>query len=395
MIAYRLPEQWIRYDPLHLLNELVAAKAAVLALTTIPAQRTWAEELQVVQLKREVAGTSRIEGADFTDRELDAALQESPEQLHTRSQRQAACAVAAYRWITKLPNDRPIDEELVCEIHRLIITGSDEDHCPPGRIRERDQNVNFGVPRHRGASGGPECAEAFKALFHAVRTEFRNHDPLIQALALHYHFAAMHPFLDGNGRTARAVEALMLQRVGLRDTLFIAMSNYYYEEKTQYLGSLAKVWTNNHDLTVFLKFGLKGIELQCQRLFKEIKAHVSRALYRNLMFDLFNRMRTSKKRVIAERHIEILKLLLGADLLTLEELREKTNTVYRPLGNPFKALIRDINYLLELGAIGFKKIEPNRYQLFIRLEWPTEITETEFFARIKQMPKAKTHRFLS
>ena len=74
MIAYRLPEQWIRYDPLHLLNELVAAKAAVLALTTIPAQRTWAEELQVVQLKREVAGTSRIEGADFTDRELDAAL---------------------------------------------------------------------------------------------------------------------------------------------------------------------------------------------------------------------------------------------------------------------------------------------------------------------------------
>ena len=61
-------------------------------------------------------------------------------------------------------------------------------------------------------------------------TSFRGHDILIQALAAHYHFAAMHPFLDGNGRTARALEALMLGGAGLRDTCFIAMSNYYYEE---------------------------------------------------------------------------------------------------------------------------------------------------------------------
>ena len=40
--------------------------------------------------------------------------------------------------------------------------------------------------------------------------------------------------LGGDGRTARALEALMLQRTGLRDTLFIAMSNYYYEQKTGY-----------------------------------------------------------------------------------------------------------------------------------------------------------------
>ena len=64
---------------------------------------------------------------------------------------------------------------------------------------------------------------------------------LRRALALHYHFAAMHPFLDGNGRSARALEALMLQRTGLRDTLFIAISNYYYEEKAEYLSALAEV----------------------------------------------------------------------------------------------------------------------------------------------------------
>jgi Fic family protein len=99
-----------------------------------------------------------------------------------------------------------------------------------------------------------------------VRTVFHEHDPLIQALALHYHLASLHPFLDGHGRTARAIEALMLQRVGLRDTLFIAMSNYYYEEKTAYLQALTDTRAANHHLTPFLKFALKGIEIQCSRL---------------------------------------------------------------------------------------------------------------------------------
>lgn len=115
----------------------------------------------------------------------------------------------------------------------------------------------------------------------AAATVFRGHDSLIQALALHYHFAAIHPFLDGNGRTARALEALMLQRTGLRDTLFIAMSNYYYyEHKVGYL-----------------------------------------------------------------------------------------------------------NALHETGEAG--------HRISIRLEWPTEITETEFFRQVKAMPKAKVHGFLS
>jgi len=127
-----------------------------------------------------------------------------------------------------------------------------------------------------------------------VQREFSEHDPLIQALALHYHFAAMHAFLDGNGRAARALEAVMLQRVGLRDTLFIAMSNYYYEEKTNYLKSLAEVRAADHDLTPFLAFGLRGVEIQCHHLFVEIRKNVAKALFRNVMFDLFNRLRTAR-----------------------------------------------------------------------------------------------------
>lgn len=287
-----------------------------------------------------------------------------------------------------------MDAELICEMHRRIITGADDDHCPPGKLRGRDENVNFGTPRHRGAEGGSECESAFREFCQAVQHEFRDHDPLIQALALHYHFAAMHPFLDGNGRTARALEALMLQRAGLRDTLFIAMSNYYYEEKNSYLSALAAVRADGHDLTVFLKFGLRGIESQCQRLMREIRTHVQKALFRNMMFDLFRRLRTPRRRVMAERHLEILKLLLDSESLTPSELTAKTSSVYQSLANPGKALIRDLNYLIRLGAAEVKRGDDNRIHISAHLEWPTEITETEFFDRVRHMPKARTHSFL-
>lgn len=394
MIRYELPQSWVQYDPTALIRELTDAKAAILSLTNIPYRRSWAEALQYIQLKREVAGTSRIEGADFTEFELEAALNETPRQLHTRSQRQAHAALLTYKWIETLPDDLPIDGDLIREVHRLIVTGADDDHCPPGRLRERDQNVNFGFPRHRGAEGGEECEQAFDRLTHAIQREFQEHDLLIQALALHYHFAAIHPFLDGNGRTARALEALVLQRAGLRDTLFIAMSNYYYDEKPTYLAALGEARAANHDLTAFLKFGLRGIAFQCRLLFFEIRTQISKELFRNVMFDLFKRLENTRKRVIAERQIAILKLLLENDKMILDDIFKRTKNNYQSLKKPTEGFLRDLSHLIGLGAINAQKIGEGRYEIGLRLQWATEITETDFFEKVKQLPKAKSHPFL-
>jgi len=145
-IRYNVPEQWIKYDVVEILDVLVDAKSTILALKATPYQKDWLDKLQALQLKMEVAGTSRIEGAEFTDRELDVALGESTDNHLTRSQRQAAAAANTYRWISQLPDDRPIDERLVLETHRRIVTRCDDDHCEPGRIRQHDDNVNFGQP---------------------------------------------------------------------------------------------------------------------------------------------------------------------------------------------------------------------------------------------------------
>jgi Fic family protein len=393
IIHYKIPQNWIKYDPVAISKEFVEAKAAILSLRMIPYQRDWVESLQQIELKREVAGTSRIEGAVFTDRELEAALKETPEQLETRSQRQAHAAVNTYRWIAGLPPDMPINADLVKAIHYRIVRGADDDHCQPGQLRRRDENVTFGSPRHRGVEGGGECEAAFTKFSEVIQRQYAEHDPLLQALAAHYHLAAMHPFLDGNGRTARALEALFLQRAGLRDTCFIAMSNYYYDEKAGYLDALNEVRSRNHDLTPFLVFSLRGIATQSRRLLNEIQRQNSKALFRNMMYDLFSRLNSPRKRVIAKRQIAILKLLLEHDAMDWNDFLDKIMAHYSDLGKQRKAIIRDVNGLISLRAVQFSKVG-DRHVLSVRLEWPSEITETEFFEQINKLPKAKTYSFL-
>src|SRR5229473_850327 len=395
-IRYELPENWILYDSTKILDQLVAARSAVQSLAETPYQRDWVEKLQQIQLKMEVAGTSRIEGADFTERELDAAMAAAPntQELITHSQRQASAAAATYRWIATLRSDVPITGDLVREIHRRIVTGCDDDHCPPGALRERDSNVTFGIPRHRGADGGEDCSIAFDRFLVAVQQHYKAHDPLIQALAVHYHLAAMHPFLDGNGRTARAIEALMLRRAGLKTTTFIAMSNYYYDEKPKYLETLSASRAAGHDVTPFLYFGLRGVAQQCNRLLAEIRQNMAKALFRNMMYDLFNRLITKRQRVIKDRQIELLKFLLSVDSVDWHELAQKSVSIYAGVKNPGKAFQRDMANLVNLGAVRIEKVAEKKWRVAVRLEWPSEITESAFFQKIKQMPKGKTYGFL-
>jgi Fic family protein len=350
-----------------------------------------------MQLKMEVSGTSRIEGADFTENELEAAINTGtrPQDLFTRSQRQARAAAETYRWIATLPDDLPISEEFVKQVHARMVTDCDDDHCAPGALRRSDVNVTFGFPRHRGCEGGPPCSAAFSQLLRAVSREYRDHDPLIQAMALHYHFAAMHPFEDGNGRTARALEALMLQRSGLRDTVFIAMSNYYYEEKQGYLEVLAEVRRRGHDLTPFIQFCLRGITIQCQRLFSEIKKNIQKAVFKTTMYDLFKRLETPRKRVLAERQIQCLKVLLSAERLGVNDFVKRVRGSYEDLRNPSKGMSRDVNALIELGAIRYFQDPLDKTQILaINLDWPEEITESDFVKKINQLPKGRQFAFL-
>lgn len=391
IIKYNFPENWIKYDFAKIANALINAKAALETLKSLPYLLDWVQELQKMELKREVAGTSRIEGAEFSENELNEALKETPEQLMTRSQRQACAAMQTYKWLSQLPDDVKVDCELIKGIHRRIVFNADDDHCPAGVIRGVQHNVSFGNPQRRGAAGGEECQKAFDRFSEALNKEYRGHDEIIRAFAAHYHFAAIHPFLDGNGRTARALEALLLRQAGLKNICFIAMSNYYYEEKTSYLNALSLVGDKNHDLTDFLIFAMKGLELQINRVKNVIRRNMKKALILNLARDLFMRKRSERKRVIAERQLAIIDKLLKNETMDLSSLYDNIKDAYGSLKSPRKVFWGD---LLWLYFLNITKISQDKSKekiiIDINLDWSTQITETQYYEKIKTFPKSKS-----
>lgn len=87
---YALPEQWTRYDLAAVSGPLIEAKTAAGVLNRMPRLPQWIEQAHEEQLRLEAVGTSRIEGAEFTEREQEEALAPGAEFRIdlTRSQRQ-------------------------------------------------------------------------------------------------------------------------------------------------------------------------------------------------------------------------------------------------------------------------------------------------------------------
>jgi len=69
-------------------------------------------------------------------------------------------------------------------------------------------------------------------------------DPLIRMAVAHYQFEAIHPFTDGNGRTGRILNLLMLVEQGLLELPVLYLSRYILQEKASYYRGLNAVTTD-------------------------------------------------------------------------------------------------------------------------------------------------------
>ena len=96
---YSLPQRWVSYDATAVLDHLVEARSAVGILNRLPYLQQWISQVHEEQLRLEAAGTSRIEGAEFSDQEQEIALASEIPPYHdlTRPQRQLRAADATYR----------------------------------------------------------------------------------------------------------------------------------------------------------------------------------------------------------------------------------------------------------------------------------------------------------
>jgi Fic family protein len=125
-------------------------------------------------------------------------------------------------------------------------------------------------------------------------------DPLIKVALIHYQFEAIHPFIDGNGRTGRIIILLYLKLTGLMERPALYMSNYIINHKNDYYSSL-KMVTEKGDwekwilymLDMIEKTAEKGrdqiarIETQMEKMGALIQQKLPRIYSRDLIEELF------------------------------------------------------------------------------------------------------------
>ena len=102
------------------------------------------------------------------------------------------------------------------------------------------------------------------------KTNFDDLDPLVRVAVMHYQFEAIHPFLDGNGRTGRILMVLYLSLVGRLDVPILFISKYILETRDEYYKLLLGVTEKNNWLD-FVKYIIKGIDLQAKKTAEQIK----------------------------------------------------------------------------------------------------------------------------
>lgn len=96
-------------------------------------------------------------------------------------------------------------------------------------------------------------------------------DPLVRMAAAHYQFEAIHPFTDGNGRTGRILNILMLVEAGLLQYPLLYLSRYFIDTKDEYYARLLGV-TSKSEWEAWLTYVLDGIDVTSRTTVQKIGA---------------------------------------------------------------------------------------------------------------------------
>jgi Fic family protein len=105
--------------------------------------------------------------------------------------------------------------------------------------------------------------------------------PLVRAALAHYHLGLIHSFRDGNGRTARLLEAMMISASGIKHTGKM-LSNYYYTHLDDYYIVIRRCQTNKErNVHAFLDFTMSGTKDRIEYLHDMISSSIRNMVTRD------------------------------------------------------------------------------------------------------------------
>lgn len=216
----------------------------------------------VSSLVEESIMSSLLEGAATTRRDAKEMLRTGRAPT-TKGERMVLNNFRAMRQVKTLL-DQNLSPDLVRQLHATL-TDRAADAGEPGRYRGPDEEDRFGVWSGKRRLYKPpphdEVGEYLEQVCAFInRTDGPFVHPVIRAIALHFWIGYVHPFEDGNGRTARALFYWVLLREGYWLFEFVSISSVLTKAYAKYARAYLYTETDDNDLTYFLLFHLDVID---------------------------------------------------------------------------------------------------------------------------------------
>lgn len=95
--------------------------------------------------------------------------------------------------------------------------------------------------------------------------------PILKSGSIHYEFARIHPFVDGNGRVARALSTFILFQEGYDIRKFFSLEEYFDHDAQRYYSALQSVERNYGDLTEWLEYFTEGLAIELAKIKEKIE----------------------------------------------------------------------------------------------------------------------------
>ena len=227
---------------------------------------------------RTIHGTARIEGNTASDVEVEALLAgEGSTKVSAREAREIIGTRDALTLADELATRRVVpDEAVIREIHRRVLWNQSPLLTPgeyrrgENRVVDADGNPIFSTP----PSGDvPELMRAFAAWL--ARTTERHPPPVVAALA-HLEFIAIHPFNDGNGRTARAIARVILARDGYTFGGLVALDAQLDLDRSTYFAAIRDAigqdYAPGYDATPFARYFVTSLTRSADYVLDRLRA---------------------------------------------------------------------------------------------------------------------------
>ena len=244
--------------------------------------------------------------------------------------------------IPRYAAEKILDTRFFLEMHKTVTAGTLKHDKDAGSFRDKQVFVGRRIFVGTGfkevveympppTADVPSLVHEFFAWINSPMAHAMN--PILLAGIAHYEVARIHPFIDGNGRTARLLASLIMYRSGFDHRRFFALDDYYDENRAAYYTALKTVQEDRGDITRWLEYFTEGVLVSVNR----VKQTVEKA-------SIMSKDAGAGQIELTKKQIAIIGKLKEKGRITNKDLREMF-----PVSR--QAILKEVTKLIDAGIV--------------------------------------------